>query len=1122
MNTIKENNTLNYSEYAYQLGNFFYSKKNSGEEKKPYVIFTRDTYTATRVAEELEWFYKKLNVVIIPDWETLPYDSISPHPDLISDRLKTLFLVSQKIFDILIIPATSALNLLPPKKYLLQNSFIYNKGHTVDIESLKNLLVENGYFNVNKVFHPGEFAVRGGLIDVFPMGSQIPYRIDFFDTEIESIKTFDIDTQKSIYPINNIEILPARECPLTDDSVELFRKSFREKFSGDPSKSDIYNKVSRKIPFAGMEWYLPMFFDDTDTIFDYIADGCLVHLPTSVQASIDHYWLDAASRFKMYAYDTDRPILSPSEIMISSEAFKSSLSKCEKLQFSLSSLSLPSIRIDHKNGYKQIIDHINSNNISIISAEGLGRRETLKKIFLDHGLNINVCENFNSIDDINESCLIHSPIKEGFIGDKFQLFTEYDLFPDFIHQEKNRSKNKDYNSEVVIKDLSEISAGDPVVHENHGVGRYQGLVQLDLLGSKNEFLLLTYHNEDKLYVPVTQLNAISRYTGGPSENAPLHKLGSGQWEKEKKKALKQVYDTAAELLNLYALREKRQGLISKIDLIEYQKFSNEFPFEETPDQLQAIESVIKDMESTKPMDRLICGDVGFGKTEVAMRAAFISVMNNRQVVILVPTTLLANQHYNNFLDRFSSLPVSIEEISRFKSVKQQKETIEKLNNGKIDIIIGTHRLLQKDIQLENVGLIIVDEEHRFGVRQKEMLKKFKANTDFLTLTATPIPRTLSMSLEGLRDFSIISTAPQKRLSIKTLVNDFSEGIIKEALMREFNRGGQAYFLHNDVNTIESIKVKLNKFMPEANIAIAHGQMKERDLERVMQDFHQQRYNLLLCTTIIETGIDIPSSNTIIINNADRFGLSQLHQLRGRVGRSHHQAFAYLLIDPNRNLNTKAKKRLEAIQYLEDLGSGYFLAMHDLEIRGAGEILGDQQSGEIHEIGFSMYLKMLNRAVKHLKNNEILNIEEDFDHEIDINIHAPSILTNEYCSDPNERLVIYKRLSSCESLDQLKDIQEELIDRFGVMPEQTQNLIIIHHIRILTKQSGVIKIDAGKKLISITFSKKTEFDPIRIIDMVQTNKDIKLDGPNKLLITRNFETSDQKFNAIKSFIDALEV
>jgi transcription-repair coupling factor (superfamily II helicase) len=594
-------------------------------------------------------------------------------------------------------------------------------------------------------------------------------------------------------------------------------------------------------------------------------------------------------------------------------------------------------------------------------------------------------------------------------------------------------------------------------------------------------------------------------------------LGSGQWEKEKRKALKQVYDTAAELLNLYALREKKKGLVSKIDLLEYQKFANEFPFEETPDQMQAIESVIKDMESARPMDRLICGDVGFGKTEVAMRAAFISIMNNRQVIILVPTTLLASQHYNNFVDRFSSFPVEIEEISRFKSNKQQNEVLEKLANGKVDIVIGTHRLLQKDIKIDNIGLIIVDEEHRFGVRQKEMLKKFKTNTDFLALTATPIPRTLSMSLEGLRDFSIISTPPQKRLSIKTMVKNFSVGIIKEALTREFNRGGQAYFLHNDVSSIYAINEKLTKIMPDAKVAIAHGQMKEKELEQVMKDFHQQRFNLLLCTTIIETGIDIPTSNTIIINNADRFGLSQLHQLRGRVGRSHHQAFAYLLIDENRSLTSKAKKRLEAIQYLEDLGSGYFLAMHDLEIRGAGEILGDQQSGEIHEIGFSMYLKMLNRAVAHLKNNETLDINADYNENNEINIHAPAILTNQYCGDPNERLVIYKRLSSCESLDDLQMIQEELIDRFGVAPEQTENLFIIHHIRIITKDIDVTKIDAGKKTISLNFREKNNIDPLKIIDLVQSNKHIKLDGPNRIILAGDFERPLDKLNKIKSLV-----
>lgn len=1115
MNTNTKN-ILNYSSYAYQIIKFYCSELRT--KNIPLVIFTKDSYVAARLQQEMNWLNKDLEVSMIPDWETLPYDSVSPHPDLISDRLKSLFLITQKAFDILIIPATSALNYLPPKQYIIQNSFFYNKGQQVDLEALKIVLIENGYINVQKVFHPGEFAVRGGLIDLFPMGSTIPYRIDFFDTEIESIKTFDVETQKSIYPTNKIEILPARECPLTELSIETFRKNYRERFTGDPSKSPIYTNVSNKIPFAGMEWYLPIFFQETNTIFDYLPDETLIDVPFKLSSSIEHYWLDAQTRFKMYAYDIERPILNPEEIMMDSIKFHEDLKRFKNLNFEVKDNPLPKITIDYKDGYKNIADYINQcPKKIIISAESLGRRETIHKMLTECDLNLKRSESINLLDPVIEHQLIQSPLKEGFSNDTFEVFTEYDLFPDFIHQEKSKYKSKDYNAEVVIKDLSEISVGDPVVHENHGVGRYQGLVQLDMLGSINEFLLLTYEKDDKLYVPVTQLNSISRYTGGPIESAPLHKLGSGQWEKEKRKALKQVYDTAAELLNLYALREKKKGLVSKIDLFEYQKFANEFPFEETPDQMQAIESVIKDMESARPMDRLICGDVGFGKTEVAMRAAFISIMNNRQVIILVPTTLLASQHYNNFVDRFSSFPVEIEEISRFKSNKQQNDVLEKLANGKVDIVIGTHRLLQKDIKIDNIGLIIVDEEHRFGVRQKEMLKKFKTNTDFLALTATPIPRTLSMSLEGLRDFSIISTPPQKRLSIKTMVKNFSEGIIKEALTREFNRGGQAYFLHNDVSSIYTINEKLTKIMPDAKVAIAHGQMKEKELEQVMKDFHQQRFNLLLCTTIIETGIDIPTSNTIIINNADRFGLSQLHQLRGRVGRSHHQAFAYLLIDENRSLTSKAKKRLEAIQYLEDLGSGYFLAMHDLEIRGAGEILGDQQSGEIHEIGFSMYLKMLNRAVAHLKNNETLDINADYNENNEINIHAPAILTNQYCGDPNERLVIYKRLSSCESLDDLQMIQEELIDRFGVAPEQTENLFIIHHIRIITKDIDVTKIDAGKKTISLNFREKNNIDPLKIIDLVQSNKHIKLDGPNRITLAGDFERPLDKLNKIKSLV-----
>ena len=720
----------------------------------------------------------------------------------------------------------------------------------------------------------------------------------------------------------------------------------------------------------------------------------------------------------------------------------------------------------------------------------------------------------------NQLSLIVSPLHNGFSSNTFVLITETELFPNFIKQSKRSTRDKNFNSEVIVKDLTELNIDDPVVHEHHGVGRYKGLLELDLGEGITEFLELHYANQDKLYVPVSQLHLISRYSGGPMETAPLHKLGSGAWEKAKRKALIQIHDTAADLLNLYSKRSLKVGYSSKINLEDYDRFVDGFPFEETPDQKEAIESVIKDMESTKPMDRLICGDVGFGKTEVALRATFVSVMNGKQVVILVPTTLLAEQHYNNFCDRFASWPIKIDEISRFKTKKEQADSIQKLSLGQVDIIIGTHRLLQTDVKFKDLGLVIIDEEHRFGVRQKEELKSFRTNVDVLTLTATPIPRTLSMAMEGLREFSIIATPPQKRLSIKTFVVDYSKGVIREAILREFNRGGQVYFLHNEVNTIESMREKLIELLPEARIGVAHGQLREQELERVMQDFHQQRINVLLCTTIIETGIDIPTANTIIINRSDKFGLAQLHQLRGRVGRSHHQAYAYLLLDVDKKITSHAKKRLEAIQLLEDLGSGYYLAIHDLEIRGAGELLGDNQSGEIHEIGFNLYIDMLNHAVKQLKSGKSLDLDKPLNVTKDINIHAPTILPHTYCPNVSERLIIYKRLSNASTRDQLNELKEELIDRFGVMPDQTKSLIIFHELRIDVDSYEVLKVDASRSSIEITFSESVDIDPIKIIDLIQTDRRYKMNGPNKIKVSIAIDSIEERVLFVRNILKDL--
>ena len=1127
MNSFSENNFFinTNTSHSIEIGRIFYEHLSS--KKQSLNIFTGNVFEAIRLKEEISWFYPKLRVNHFPDWETLPYDQISPHPDLISERLLTLYQMTQREFDINLLPLSTSLHLLPPRSYIEKFSFNFKTNQAVDINAFKNRLVDNGYLYVEKVMNPGEFAMRGGIIDIFPMGSIVPYRIDFFDNEIESIRTFDVDTQRSLYPTNKIKLLPARECPLDDEGVGIFRNNYREKFEGDLSKSKIYKSITKSTPFAGMEWYLPLFFEQTNSIFDYIEPKDAVLLLGDTAKAASDYWSETASRYRLYAYDTERPILEPNEFLIPPDQFFKKIKdypQIKKHKDRIKSIKDIAIDRDESPPLHKLSKLISKSTQRILlCAEGLGRRESLADLLKQSDIQFKLVEDWNAFIDSHEKvCLIAGPLHDGFSYSNYLIITENEIFPNFVRQIKKSKRNKSFSSDGIVKDLTELSIGDPIVHEQHGVGRYKGLVDLDYGEGVNEFLELHYEREDKLYVPVSQLYLISRYSGGPIESAPIHKLGSGSWEKAKKKALTQIHDTAAELLDLYAKRSLQKGVSSKINLNDYDAFVDGFPFEETSDQKDAIERVVEDMESSRPMDRLVCGDVGFGKTEVALRAAFISVLNGKQAIVLVPTTLLAEQHFDNFCDRFARWPIKIEEISRFKSKKQQYESLQRLHEGKIDIIIGTHRLLQPDVKFKDLGLVVIDEEHRFGVRQKEKLKAFRKNVAVLALTATPIPRTLSLAMEGLREFSVIATPPQKRLSIKTFVVNFSQGIIKEAVLREFNRGGQVYFLHNEVNTIQSMFEKLSKLLPEAKIGVAHGQLREKELEHVMQDFHQQRINILLCSTIIETGIDIPTANTIIMNRADKFGLAQLHQLRGRVGRSHHQAYAYLLIDEDRKLTSNAKKRLEAIQLMEDLGAGYHLAMHDLEIRGAGELLGDNQSGQMHEIGFNLYIDMLNNAIKQLKKGEKLDLESPITSNKEINLHTPTILTQTYCPNTNERLIIYKRLSSCKSKDELKSIKEELIDRFGIMPLQTVNLILFHELRINILSTEVMKIDSSKRKSEITIKKNADIDPIKIIDLLQNDQRFKMNGPDKIKILLEEEDVARRVKFITKTINEITV
>jgi len=1094
--------------------------------RTPLVILTANAFEAQRLLEEIPWFDSRLGVSMLPDWETLPYDHFSPHPDLISERLATLYQISRNACDVIIVPISTALLCLPPPSYLAAHTFMLKKGQRLDLEALRTQCAEAGYHHVNQVMSPGEFSVRGGLIDLFPMGSALPYRLDLFDDEIETIRTFDVDTQRSLYPVAEIRLLPAREFPLDDSGTTLFRQQFRECFEGDPSRSRTYKEVSKGVASGGIEWYLPLFFEQTASLFDYLPRSALLCLHGNLDQAAQDFWHEAQSRYRLLAHDPERPILKPETLVTKTDDFFSRTHEFARLQLDTQNVptGLPDLNIERRAEHplfklQSFLDQYQGR--VFIAAESLGRRETMAKLLAEYGLQPALIEGWTDFAASNETKVLGiSPLHNGFVTTEFAIITEAELYATQVRQQRRREKDKARNAEGMLKDLSELRENDPVVHEQHGVGRYRGLVNLDFGEGETEFLLLEYADDDKLYVPVSQLFLISRYSGGPPESAPLHRLGSGHWEKAKKKALKQIRDTAAELLNLYAQRAARKGHAFKLSLHDYEAFAEGFPFEETPDQHSAIEAVISDMQLGRPMDRLVCGDVGFGKTEVALRAAFVAVMGGRQVAVLVPTTLLAEQHFNNFSDRFAEWPIKIAEISRFRTAKEQAEAIRGLTEGKIDIIIGTHRLIQKDVKFKNLGLVILDEEHRFGVRQKEQLKALRAEVDVLTLTATPIPRTLSMAMEGLREFSVISTPPQKRLSIKTFHTDYSEGIIREAAMREFKRGGQVYFLHNEVDTIFVMRERLEKMLPEARIGIAHGQLRERELEHVMRDFYQQRFNLLLCTTIIETGIDVPTANTIIMNHADKFGLAQMHQLRGRVGRSHHQAYAYLLTERDRKITPQAQKRLDAIQLLEDLGAGFHLAMHDLEIRGAGELLGDSQSGEMQEIGFTLYSDMLAHAVKQLKAGKEPDLSAPLGVTTEINLHTPALLTNDYCPDVHERLVLYKRLANCEDDDALDTLQEELIDRFGLLPVQGEALLACHRLRIAAKPLGITKIDASDSAIQLQFSQQTELDPMKLVELLQRDRRCRMNGPDKLRITVQFPGIPLRVDFVKKLLKDL--
>jgi len=1095
---------------------------------------------AQRLAEEIRWFAPQLRVLLLPDWETLPYDAFSPHQDLVSERLSTLYALQRGDCDVLLAPASTALHRLAPPSYLASHTFFFHKGQRLDERGLRTQLTLAGYEHVSQVVHPGEYCVRGGLIDLYPMGSALPFRLDLFGDEIESIRTFDPDTQRSLYAIDRVRLLPGREFPIDEAARTAFRSRWRERFEGDPSRSTVYRDVGNGIAPAGIEYWLPLFHERTATLFDYLPDAALVVSHGDVEDAARRFAEEAGQRFRFLSHDPERPLMRPDELFIDATQFFVEARRFGRWAVARAAAdaasqpgakpgftsAAPDVSVNRRaaNPVERLAAFFDSSALrKLVVAESPGRRETLSQLLAEHGLALPALEDWAGFAEGDAAAaLVAGPLHEGFaLPDAgIAVLTEAELFTGTARRTRRGLRESQTDVDSIIRDLSELKIGDPVVHAQHGIGRYEGLATMDLGDGPTEFLHLTYANQATLYVPVSQLHVIGRYSGANPEDAPLHQLGSDQWEKARTRAARRARDAAAELLNLYARRAARTGHAFRFGPHDYEAFASGFAFEETPDQLAAIHAVIHDMTSGKAMDRLVCGDVGFGKTEVALRAAWVAVADGKQVAILAPTTLLAEQHFQTFSDRFAELPVKLVELSRFRSAKETKTAVADIVAGRVDIVIGTHKLLSADVKFPRLGLVIIDEEHRFGVRQKEALKALRAEVDVLTLTATPIPRTLAMSLEGIRDFSVIATAPQKRLAIKTFVRRESDGAIREALLRELKRGGQAYFLHNEVETIENRRARLAELVPEARIAVAHGQMPERELERVMRDFHQQRFNVLLCTTIIETGIDVPTANTIVIHRADRFGLAQLHQLRGRVGRSHHQAYAYLLIPDESAITRDAGKRLEAIQAMEELGSGFYLAMHDLEIRGAGEVLGESQSGDMQEVGFALYTEMLNEAVRALKAGREPDLSAPLAATTEIKLHVPALLPTDYCPDVHERLTLYKRMANCETADALDGLREELVDRFGKLPEAARALVETHRLRIASRPLGIARIDAAAEAIVIQFVPDPPIDPAAIIRLIQSRRDVRLAGPDRLRFTLSTPDLDARVRRIREILAGL--
>ena len=1109
----------------------------------PIVLITADTPSALKLEKELAFFMADDNVPItlFPDWETLPYDTFSPHQDIVSQRLETLFRFTQQVDSIFIVPINTLMQRLAPTDYLAKYLLMLNKGDTLDRDQFRRNLEQAGYLHVSQVMSHSEFSVRGSIIDLFPMGSDKPFRIDLFDDEVDSIRFFDTETQRSGDAVDKIRLLPAREFPTDKAALNLFRQQFLEKFDANNAQESVFSQVTKGTMPSGVEYYLPLFFEATATLFDYLHPKSLLLLHGDVQDASEFFWADVQERYEQYRYNPARPFLPPEDLFLPINELFGAMKQWPRASlsayvlddkpgaFNLGCDKLDDIAINSqkKAPAQQLINTVNDATQRgakvLFCAETQGRKEGLLTVLRKAGIKPSFTPSLNAFLSEGEQV----GITVGMVEHSFRwvnhqqellFITETELLGHKVSQRRRRDKRTATDESAIIRNLAELSIGQPVVHLDHGVGRYLGLQTLDAGGVATEYLCIEYAKQSKLYVPVASLHLISRYTGGDADTAPINALGSDAWSKAKQKAAEKVRDVAAELLDVYARRAAKPGFAYPINWEDYQAFADSFPFEETPDQAQAIAAVIHDMGQPQAMDRLVCGDVGFGKTEVAMRAAFLAANQGKQVAILVPTTLLAQQHHENFKDRFAAWPFEIEVMSRFVSGKAQKSIIERIAEGKVDIVVGTHKLLSSELKFNDLGLVIIDEEHRFGVRQKEKLKSLRADVDILTLTATPIPRTLNMALSGMRDLSIIATAPARRLSIKTFVQQRNKAVIREAIMREILRGGQVYFLHNEVDTIARTVEEIAEIVPEARIAMGHGQMRERELESVMSDFYHQRYNVLVCTTIIETGIDVPTANTIIMDRADHLGLAQLHQLRGRVGRSHHQAYAYLLTPHPKRMTKDAVKRLDAISQLEDLGAGFALATHDLEIRGAGELLGDDQSGQIASIGFSLYMDMLDKAVTALKNGKEPSLDDALAGHTEIELRIPALLPEDYIADVNTRLSLYKRLAGCTTQDDIDEFQVECIDRFGLLPDAAKNLVQVAELKIKAEALGILKVDLSAQGGTIEFKETTKVDPGFIIQLVQTKPNtFKFEGSQKLRVVKHTETAEQRIALISGII-----